>query len=180
MHNAKKLVTGIKSWLKGSKDTVLKITTDKLAAYQNAIETVLSDVTHVYMQVVKRRKNKRLVTVKKCFVKGSEADFTGKTQNTSYIERFNLTLRQRTSYLCRKTLGFCKKQSNLEAVLWLNLFDYNYRRIHKGLRIALDDATKKKLFTRKWKHRTPGMALGLTNQTLTWRFLFVAPIPLTH
>lgn len=179
-HNAKKLVTGIKSWLKGSKDTVLKITTDKLAAYQNAIETVLSDVTHVYMQVVKRRKNKRLVTVKKCFVKGSETDFTGKTQNTSYIERFNLTLRQRTSYLCRKTLGFCKKQSNLEAVLWLNLFDYNYRRIHKGLRIALDDATKKKLFTRKWKHRTPGMALGLTNQTLTWRFLFVAPIPLTH
>ncbi len=42
-HNAKKLVTGIKSWLKGSKDTVLKITTDKLAAYQNAIETVLSE-----------------------------------------------------------------------------------------------------------------------------------------
>jgi hypothetical protein len=51
--------------LKGSKDTVLKITTDKLAAYQNAIKTVFSDVAHVYMQVVKRRKNKRLVTVKK-------------------------------------------------------------------------------------------------------------------
>jgi hypothetical protein len=58
------LVTGIKWWLKGSKDTVLKITTDKLAAYQNAIKTVFSDVAHVYMQVVKRRKNKRLVTVK--------------------------------------------------------------------------------------------------------------------
>jgi hypothetical protein len=41
----------------------------------------------------------RLVTVKKCFVKGAEADFKGKTQNTSYIERFNLTLRQRVSYL---------------------------------------------------------------------------------
>jgi len=50
----------------------------------------------------------RLVTVKKCFVKGTEDDFKGKTQNTSYIERFNLTLRQRVSYLQRKTLGYCK------------------------------------------------------------------------
>jgi hypothetical protein len=30
-----------------------------------------TDITYVYMQVVKRRKNKKLVTVKKCFVKGS-------------------------------------------------------------------------------------------------------------
>ena len=77
-HNAKKLVTGIKSWLKSTTDTVLKITTDKLAAYKNALESVLSDVPYVYMQVVKRRKNKRLVTVEKCFVKGSKVDFTGK------------------------------------------------------------------------------------------------------
>lgn len=176
-HNAKKLVTGIKSWLKASKDKVLKITTDKLAAYKNAIESVLKDVPHVYMQVVKRRKNKRLVTVKKCFVKGSKEDFTGKTQNTSFIERFNLTLRQRVSYLCRKTLGFCKKQSNLETVLWINLFDYNYRTLHKGLRIALEEAPEKKRFKRKWLHRTPGMALGLTKQALSWRFLLVVPIP---
>ena len=39
-----------------------------------------------------------------CFVKGSEDDFKGKTQNTSYIERFNLTLRQRVSYLQRKPI----------------------------------------------------------------------------
>ena len=179
-HNAKKLVTGIKAWLKNSVNQKLKITTDKLAAYKNAIASIFSDIPHVYMQVVKRRKNKRLITVEKCFVEGTAADFTGKTQNTSYIERFNLTLRQRTSYLCRKTLGFCKKQANLEAVLWLNLFDYNYLRNHKGLRIAIDDGTEKKRFKRKWIHRTPAMALNLTTQVLTWRFLFVAPIPLTY
>ena len=179
-HNAKKLVTGIKSWLKSASEVALKITTDKLAAYKNAIESVLSDVPHVYMQVVKRRKNKKLVTVEKCFVKGSAEDFTGKTQNTSYIERFNLTLRQRVSYLGRKTLGFCKKQSHLEAVLWLNLFDYNYQQRHKALRIPVDDFTEKKRFTRKWIHRTPAMALGLTTQPLNWRFLFVAPVSLTH
>jgi hypothetical protein len=39
-----------------------------------------------------------LVTVKKCFVKGTEEDFPEKTQNTSYIERFNLTLRQPIAY----------------------------------------------------------------------------------
>jgi IS1 family transposase len=47
----------------------------------------------------------RLVTVKKCFVKGTEDDVKGKTQNTSYIERFNLTLRQRVSYLQKKNIG---------------------------------------------------------------------------
>lgn len=180
-HNADKLVTGIKKWLKNNPvDAALKITTDKLAAYKNAIESILTDITYVYMQVVKRRKNKKLVTVKKCFVKGSAKDFTGKTQNTSFIERFNLTLRQRVSYLCRKTLGFCKKQSNFETILWINLFDYNYRRVHKGLRIAVEESTEKKRFKRKWIHRTPGMALGLTKQTLAWRFLFVVPIPPTH
>jgi hypothetical protein len=29
----------------------------------------------------------RLVTVKKCFVKGTEDDFKGKTQNTSYTRQ---------------------------------------------------------------------------------------------
>jgi IS1 family transposase len=66
----------------------------------------------------------RLVTVKKCFVKGTEDDFKGKTQNTSYIERFNLTLRQRVCYLQRKTLGYCKKKAHLADSLWINLYDY--------------------------------------------------------
>ena len=84
----------------------LKITTDKLAAYKNALQSVFDDIEYVYLQIVKKRVKMRLVTVKKCFVKGAEADFKGKTQNTSYIERFNLTLRQRVSYLQRKTLGY--------------------------------------------------------------------------
>jgi len=56
----------------------------------------------------------------KCFVKGSEADFKGKTQNTSYIERLNLTLRQHVPFLQRKTLGYCKK-ANFTGSLWINL-----------------------------------------------------------
>lgn len=177
-HTATKLVSGIKKYFKSLVDKPLKITTDKLAAYKNALQSVFKQTPYVYLQIVKRRLHKRLVTVKKCFVKGTEADFTGKTQNTSYIERFNLTLRQRVSYLQRKTLGYCKNKSNFNAILWINLFDYNYRQPHKSLRIALDQPGCQR-FQKKWQHRTPAMAMGLTNEALSWRFLLLAPIRLT-
>ena len=177
-HTATKLVERIKSYLGVfSADKPLKITTDKLSAYKNALESVLGEMAYVYLQIVKKRINKRLVTVKKCFVKGQSTDFTGKSQNTSFIERFNLTLRQRVCYLHRKSLGFCKKKANFNTVLWINLFDYNYRRLHKSLRLPTEQPSTRR-FEQKWLHQTPAMAMGLTSQQLTWRFLFVAPVRL--
>ena len=35
-------------------------------------------------------------------------------------------------------------------------------------------------FQKKWTHRTPAMAMGLTQEALTWRFLFVMPIQVTR
>ena len=132
-HTATKLVNRIKQYFDfSSLKMPLKITTDKLAAYQNAIESVLGTYNYVYLQIVKRRIKMRLITIKKSFVKGTQADFTGKSQNTSYIERFNLTLRQRVPYLQRKSLGYCKKKSNFNHLLWINLYDYNYRHYHKS------------------------------------------------
>ena len=90
----------------------LLITTDKLAAYEKAIANNLQKVRYAYLQIVKQRKKKRLVTVKERLVTGKESDFGQKTHNTSYIERFNLTLRQKVSYLNRKTLGYCKNQKS--------------------------------------------------------------------
>jgi IS1 family transposase len=179
-HTATKLVKQIKQYI-GILSQVkpLKITTDKLAAYKNALQSVFNDIAYVYLQIVKKRVKMRLVTVKKCFVKGAEADFKGKTQNTSYIERFNLTLRQRVSYLQRKTLGYCKKKVNFTGVLWINLYDYNYRRHHKSLKLPLTLPGTSR-FQKKWTHRTPAMAMGLTQEALTWRFLFVAPILVTR
>ena len=157
----------------------LKITTDKLAAYKNSIESVLGNSNYVYLQIVKQRIKMRLITVKKHFVKGTKSDFTGKSQNTSYIERFNLTLRQRVSYLQRKSLGYCKNKSNFNHLLWINLYDYNYRHYHKSLRLPIGDQ-KPMQFKKRWIHRTPAMALGVTQEALTWRFLFLAPIQVTH
>ena len=157
----------------------LKITTDKLAAYKNAIESVLGNCNYVYLQIVKKRIKMRLITVQKNFVKGTKDDFTGKSQNTSYIERFNLTLRQRVSYLQRKSLGYCKNKSNFNHLLWINLYDYNYRHYHKSLRLPV--AGQKTLrFNKRWNHRTPAMAMGATQEALTWRLLFLAPIRVTH
>ncbi len=44
---------------------------------------------------------------------------------TSYIERFNCTLRQRVSRLVRKSLSFSKKLDNHIATIWSFVHDYN-------------------------------------------------------
>ncbi len=158
------------------------ITTDKLAAYEKAareadlfeIANNLNKIHYAYLQIVKQRRNKRLVTVKKRIVKGKEINFGQKTQNTSYIERLNLTLRQKVSYLHRKTLGYCKNQKNFKWVMWLNLFDYNYCQFHKSLRQDLTGGSPK--FQSRYQHLTPGMKMGLTSTRLEWRDLIVAPI----
>ena len=174
---AKVLVKQVFNLGKWSNNRTLKITTDKLKAYQNAIELYFADIKYVYLQIVKKRVRRVLKTVKKSFIKGSSADFSGKTQNTSYIERFNLTLRQRVAYLARKTLGYCKKSKNLKLSLAINLFDYNYCRFHKSLRVRLPGRPSKKKFTKQYQGCTPAMTMKLTNAPLTWRFLFTAPVP---
>ena len=47
------------------------------------------------------------------------------TGKTSYIERFNCTLRQRVSRLVRKTLSFSKKVENHLGAIWLFIHHYN-------------------------------------------------------
>ncbi|MDD5322517.1 MAG: hypothetical protein PHD43_18270, partial [Methylococcales bacterium] len=65
----------------------------------NVLQSVFTDIDYVYLQIVKKRIKMRLITVQKCFVKGTEADFTD--------------------------------------ILWINLYDYNYRCHHKSLRLPL-------------------------------------------
>jgi IS1 family transposase/transposase-like protein len=50
---------------------------------------------------------------------------------TSYIERFNCTLRQRLSRLVRKSLSFSKKLENHVASIWNFIHDYNATRRRK-------------------------------------------------
>jgi IS1 family transposase len=178
IHTANRLVAQFKRFGNWTGETILKVTTDKLAAYKNALEKQFTNRPYHYLQIVKRRVKRRLVTVKKCFVKGTEEDFPEKTQNTSYIERFNLTLRQHVAYLTRKTLGYCKNKQHFKQILWINLFNYNYIQFHRSLRIKINTRTEK--FTKKYHSYTPAMKIGLTQSVLTWRELIIAPIPISH
>lgn len=47
------------------------------------------------------------------------------TGKTSYIERFNCTMRQRVSRLVRKTLSFSKKLDNHVGAIWMFVHHYN-------------------------------------------------------
>ena len=174
-HTANRLVMGWKKFIRWTPEKILKVTTDKLAAYKNALEKQLEGKSYAYLQIVKKRVKRRLKTVQKCWVKGSEKDFPEGTQNTSFIERLNLTLRQRVSYLHRKTLGYCKNKHNLNRTLWLNLFDYNYCQFHRSLQVDLTGEKKK--FKKRYKEATPAMKMGLTTGQLNWRYLLVVPIP---
>ncbi|MEM6299086.1 MAG: IS1 family transposase, partial [Bacteroidota bacterium] len=48
---------------------------------------------------------------------------------TSYIERFNCTLRQRSSRLVRKCLSFSKSVERLIGAIKYFICDYNLRRV---------------------------------------------------
>ncbi len=170
-----RLVKGIRRSGKWGDDHILKVTADKLAAYKNALANIMGDIHYAYLLIVKRRIKRRLVTVKKFFVKGTAEDFPGKTQNTSFIERLNLTLRQHVSYLQRKTLGYCKSKINFSIIMQINLFNYNYIQFHKSLRVRINDNDEK--FVSKFEHNTPAMKIGLTNSQLNWRYMITAPIP---
>jgi IS1 family transposase len=174
-HTAHRLLRNIVYLMPWGFEHFLLVTTDKLAAYDSAIANCFEKVHYAYLQIVKQRRKRRLVTVKKRIVNGKETNFGNKTQNTSYIERFNLTLRQKVSYLQRKTLGYCKSQKNFELILWINLFDYNYCTFDKSLRQNLTGESQK--FKRRYQHLTPAMKMDLTSTKLEWQDLILAPIP---
>ena len=177
-HTASRLVTPVKRFGDLASVGVLKITTDKRAAYKYALKKPLVGIKYHYRQIVKRRFKRRLVTVTKGFVKGSEAEFPAKTQNTSFIERVNRTLRPHVSSLTRQTLGYGKNRNHFQHILWINLYNYNYIQFHKSLRRKIRDNPKK--FQKHYQHCTPAMTIGLTQTALTWRYLLTGPIPTTH
>ena len=170
---ANKLLKTLSSMILVPSGEIIRFTTDKLAAYVHAIEEYFSG-KYAYLQIVKVRYKKILRTVKKEFIKGSSTDFIGKTQNTSYIERHNLTLRDRVSYLGRKTIAYCKSKVQFERIMWINLFDYNYIKYHKSLRIKLTD--KKVFMEKKYIHQTPAMKMGIMKKKLNWRILLTTPV----
>ena len=86
--------------------------------------------------------------------------------NTSFIERLNLTIRQSSAYLSRRTLSHARSTERLDEHLELLRCYYNFVRPHGALKFGREI-------------RTPAMQAGLTIRRLTFRGIFLATtIPL--
>ena len=102
------------------------ITTDGFEFYERVIGQVFGPAC-VYGQVIKTRRNNRIVKVERRAVIGTDGRFEERLQrsedsstlNTSFIERLNLTIRQGSAYLCRRTICQARWRERLEGHLEL-------------------------------------------------------------
>ena len=81
------------------------------------------------------------------------------TLNTSFIERLNLTIRQSSAYLARRTISHARSKEKLEEHLELLRY-HSFARQNGALKFGRET-------------RTPPMQAGLTTRRLTLREIFV-------
>ena len=92
---------------------------------------------------------------------------------TVHVERLNGALRDRLNALTRKTHAFAKRDATFDALVGLQLFDHNFHRAHRALRLPLVDGV------RRYQHRSPAMALGVTDHRWSFLELLTTRVPLT-
>ena len=81
--------------------------------------------------------------------------------NTAFIERLNLTIRQASAYLCRKTPCHARNRDCLDDLLELLRSYYNFVRPHGALKFGRET-------------RTPAMQAALVSKRLSFRDIFTA------
>ncbi len=143
-------------------------TTDGFEPYAWAVKGMLS-VICIYAQVMKKRRKDRVIHVDRNLIVGTrdqleETLFNSEdssTINTSFIERHNLTIRQGSSYLCRKTACHSREQERLDENMFLLMCYYNFIRSHMALKFGKEI-------------RTPAMQAGLASKKLIFRDLFTS------
>ena len=142
------------------------IVTDGFEFYGTVIRRVFGPAA-LYAQVVKTRRHDRVVRVQRRAVIGATWRFDealtrsedSSTVNTSFIERLNLTIRQGSAYLSRRTLSHTRLTDTLDAYLELLRCYYNFVRPHGALKFGRET-------------RTPAMQAGLATRRLTLRDIF--------
>jgi len=113
-----------------------------------------------YLKIVKVREGSRVVAVYSEVIYGEEqAVYDELGAHTAYVERTNLTSRQMTGRLVRKTLSYSKRLELLEAACGWEDALYNFNRPCKSLSLEVEPGQA----TQKWHKRSPAMAAGLTD-----------------
>ena len=141
-------------------------TTDGFEMYELAAKRLLRGVC-VYAQVIKKRRENRVVRVDRRLLLGTQAELEealfhsedSSTLNTSFVERHNLTIRQGCSYLGRRNPCHARRTEFLEGQVALLMAYYNFLRPHRALKFG---ATV----------RTPAIQAGLVKKRLSFREVF--------
>jgi hypothetical protein len=138
----------------------------------------------LYGQVTKRYRRRRLVRVTPVLRCGTGAAFrralaalgwSGRA-NTAFVERVNLTPRQNVAALGRRTWSTAQETPPLVAHLeWWRAY-YQFVRPHRSLRVALARPLPGRA-ARRYRQRTPAMAVGLTRHRWTARDILTLPLP---
>jgi transposase-like protein/IS1 family transposase len=142
------------------------IATDGFKFYEKVIGQVFGAAC-AYGQVIKTRRNNRIVKVDRRAVIGTVRRLEERLQesedssklNTSFVERLNLTIRQGSAYLCRRTICHARWKERLAGHLELLRCYYNFVRPHRALKFGREV-------------RTPAVQAGLTKRRLTFREIF--------
>ena len=122
----RRFIKGLESRL--SYDDGLRICTDGNASYVKAVNRYFGKKV-TFLQLVKEHKARKL-NLKYRQISGPHV--TDKA-STSFIERFNLTIRMSLRRYTRKTNGFSKTLDNHKNMVDLFVFYYNFVRVHETL-----------------------------------------------
>ncbi len=142
------------------------IATDGFEFYKRVVRRILGPAC-LYGQVIKTRRNDRIIKVERRTLIGDTSRFEETLRdsedssklNTSFVERLNLTIRQGSAYLFRRTICHARWKERLEDHLELLRCYYNFVRPHRALKFG-DEV------------RTPAIQAGLTTRRLTLREIF--------
>ena len=146
------------------------ITTDGFKFYAPVIRRVFSGRC-LLGQVIKKVRKNRVVRIGTTSVIGSDDEIADALElsedstqlNTSFIERLNLTIRQGSAFLRRRSPCHARRRRTLADHLELLRCHYNFGRPHRSLRFG--SVT-----------RTPAMQAGIATRVLRFRDVFRAGV----
>ena len=129
----------------------------------------------VYGQVIKTRRNDRVVRVERRVKIGTATQLKdalvqsedSEHLNTSFVERLNLTIRQGSAYLRRCSPCHARGEDQLRGHVELLRCHYNFVRPHRALKFGRET-------------RTFAMQAGVVSTRLNWNDIFTAPDRCRH
>jgi IS1 family transposase len=149
----------------------LLVTSDGFDYYEAVIRRLLGHAC-VYGQVLKTRRNNRVIRVARLLKIGTESQLMeallesedSATLNTAFVERLNLTARQGSAYLHRRSPSHARRDELLVEHIELLKSHYNFIRPHLGLKFGP-------------VCRTPAMQARLVTKALSFRDIFIRRYP---